>query len=306
MQNRLPPLNSLKAFEAAARHMSFKQAAGELHVTPSALSYQIRQLEDHLGLPLFHRLNREVRLTDAGARVYPGLREGFARFEEAIARVRAVTPDNILVVSTGPAFAAKWLAPRIYRFVDRFPDIEIRISANLGLVDFAHDEVDIGIRFGAGHYPDLVSKPLANEWISPMAAPDFIARNNLRRPEDLAGIALLHDESLSFRHDAPSWRQWFELAGVSGIDPDRGPRFNHADHAMDAAARGAGVALARSMLAADDIQTGRLALLFPDLRLDTGFGFHLVYPPAGAERRKIQVFRDWMFEQMAEPGAVLE
>lgn len=305
MVYRLPPLNALRAFEAAARHMSFRDAADELHVTPSALSYQVRQLEDFLQIALFKRMNRRVALTDAGARVFPGVRDGFERLHEAMSHVTGATPDHILVVSTGPAFAAKWLTPRVYRFMEAHPSIEMRIAASLKLIDFVADEVDLGIRFGAGHYSDLHVELLAGEWTTPMASPQLLEARAVKTPDDLAKLPLLHDDSLVFSPGSPTWTDWFRHAGVKGVDSARGARFSHADHAIDAAIRGAGVVLGRSVIAADEVLTGRLVAPFPDLRLDTRLGFYLVCPRPALEREKVQAFREWITEEMARPEGQL-
>lgn len=301
MSYRLPSLRGLQAFEAAARHLSFRDAADELSVTPSALSHQVRQLEDHLGVPLFRRLNRRVRLTDAGERIFPGIREGFTRLHETMALVGTATPDHVLVVSTGPSIAAKWLTPRVLRFMERHPDIEMRISASMRLADFVADEVDVGIRFGSGHYPDLHCEPLVGEWVTPMVAPERLRGGEIETPADLAKLPLLHDGSMDFSPVAPRWRDWFAAAGVENVDAQKGPRFNHADHALDAAIRGAGAVLGRSVLAADEVRTGRLAMPFPDLRVDTRLVYSFVCPKAALRRDKVQSFRSWIIEELARP-----
>ncbi|MGI9355850.1 MAG: LysR family transcriptional regulator, partial [Rhizobiaceae bacterium] len=176
MAYRLPSLNALRAFEAAARSLSFRKAAEELFVTPSALSYQIKQLEDQLQMPLFERLNRAVALTEAGRRLYPGIHEGLERMQGAVRTVGRTAQDKVLVVSSGPAFAAKWLAPRVYKFVDQHPDIELRIAAGLKLTDFNVDEVDIALRFGGGDYPGLFVEPLFDEAVLPLASPEYVER----------------------------------------------------------------------------------------------------------------------------------
>ena len=298
MVARLPPLNALRAFEAASRLMSFRDAASELNVTPSALSYQIRQLEDHLGVELFVRLNRAIRLTEAGERLQPGLRDAFERMREAVERVGGGA-DDILVVSCGPAFAAKWLAPRIYRFVEAHPDIELRLAASLRLVDFTTEEVDVGIRFGTGDYSGLVVERMFPEAVLPLAAP----ASGVRDEATLAGARLLHDDSSNFVSRNTGWPDWLRLMGFA-IDGMRGTRFNHADHALDAAIDGAGVAMGRLSLAMRDIAAGRLEAPF-ETYLETPAMFWLVTTPARLKRPKVQIFRDWLLAEIgAEASAI--
>jgi len=301
MPSRLPSLNGLRAFEATARHMSFQAAAEELSVTPSALSYQVRSLEDSLGVKLFKRLNRAIELTHAGERLYPGVRDGFRQFELALDRMKPETPDNILVLSTGPAFAAKWLTPRVYRFVDRHPELEIRISANLKLSDLAAEQIDLGVRYGNGKYPGLEVERLCAEWVTPMISPRLLAEAGpIVEPKDLARLPLLHDGSMEAWPDTPKWKEWFEAARVEGVDPDKGLRFNHADHAFDAAIEGAGIVMGRSVLCSGDLRHGRLLTPFPHIRLDTGLYYHLVYLPGDRDKPKIRAVRDWILEEMAD------
>jgi len=289
----------MRAFEAAARHLSFAQAAEELHVTPSALSYQIRNLEDHLGVPLFLRLNRAVELTDAGRRIYPGIQEAFDRLTDTIGLLEDVTPDHILVVSTGPAFAAKWLTPRLYKFVDQYPDIELRIAANLKMVSFVDDQVDVAVRLGGGHYPGLTSVPLAREWVTPMIAPSLIrAHGPIEAPSDIARFTLLHDDARMGTVDNYGWADWFRRVGAEGVNANRGPRFNHSDHAIDAAIEGGGVVMGRSLLTAGDIRHRRLVAPFPEDRLDAAFGFYLVYPQQHESKPKIELFRNWILAEI--------
>ncbi|MBA4783290.1 MAG: transcriptional regulator GcvA [Rhizobiales bacterium] len=297
MRDRLPPLNALRAFEATARHMSFSLAAAELFVTPSALSYQVRQLEDHLGQKLFARLNRSIALTDAGARLYPGIHAGLLAMTEAVASLRGATPDNVLVVSTGPAFAAKWLAPRMYRFIEDNPEIEFQLAASLKLVDLATDEADLAIRYGYGDYPDLHVEPIFNDTVKPMCAPELIARG-LKTPGDLKNFTLLHDDSIKHISNAPGWPEWLRRANVRDVDGTRGVRFNYADHCIDAAVEGAGVALGRTSLAGRELKSQRLVAPF-DIDLATSASFWFVCHPRALEKLKVQRFRDWIFREAA-------
>jgi len=302
MAYRLPPLNSLKAFEAAARLMSFQKAAEELFVTPSALSYQIRLLEEHLQIPLFDRLNRAVVLTEAGERLYPGIHEGLERFQGAVRSVGRTIQSNVLVVSSGPAFAAKWLAPRVYKFVDQYPDIELRIAANLKLCDFNVDEVDCALRFGLGDYPDVHAEPLFKEYMVPLASPAIVEEYGGTLDEkSLSELTLLHDDSSNFvkGKGAAGWRHWLEKMGYSSINPERGPRFNHADHGLDAAVDGAGVVLGRLSIAMRDIKSGRLVAPFPEY-IESQAGFHFVAPESFLEQARVESFRQWLLAEAEE------
>ncbi len=300
MAYRLPPLNSLKAFEAAARLMSFQKAAEELFVTPSALSYQIRQLEEHLQIPLFERLNRAVMLTEAGERLYPGIHEGLERFQGAVRSVGRTVQSNVLVVSSGPAFAAKWLAPRVYKFVDQFPEIELRIAANLRLSDFNVDEVDCALRFGGGDYVDLHSEALFKEAMVPLVSPKVLERYGGTLDEAaFENITLLHDDSSNFIKGAAGWRNWLEQMDYGSINPEKGPRFNHADHGLDAAVDGAGIVLGRLSIAMRDIKSGRLVAPFKEY-IGTQSGFHFVAPESALELPRVVSFRQWLLKEAEE------
>ncbi|MEL6922159.1 MAG: transcriptional regulator GcvA [Pseudomonadota bacterium] len=302
---RLPPLNALRAFDAASRHMSFQKAAQELHVTPSALSFQIRQLEDHLQLPLFERLNRKVLLTEHGERFAPYVQDAFERLHSAMAQLRPATDENVLTVSTGPAFAAKWLSPRIYKFLERHPDIEFRIAANLKLVNLREDPVDVAIRFGGGNYPDVFTEPLADEYVLPLVAPSLLERHGGHiRKEAMTSITLLHDDSAVFLPNAVTWPTWLKHAGIQDVDASKGARFNHADHALEAAVDGAGIVLGRMTLAARDIKAGRLIAPF-DLVMPARSGFFFCCLPEMRDVHKVRVFHDFIYEEInAERSAI--
>lgn len=306
MVYRLPPLNALRAFEATARNMSFAKAAEELFLTPSAISYQVKSLEDFLSVKLFTRLNRSIELTEAGAKLYPGLHQGFEAMQGAMDRLVAQTPDHMLVVSTGPAFSSKWLTPRIVHFMEAHPDIDIRIEASLKLTDFAQDHVDVSIRFGAGRYNDLYVEHLIGDWMTPMVSPALLARGpTLSAPDDLAHYALIHDDSMNFIANPPGWGDWARKAHATRLDTSRGPRFSHADHALNAAMRGTGVVLGRGVLAQEELANGQLIMPFPDLVMDTGFAFHFVCPTNLLERPKVEKFRAWMLKELDKDRARL-
>lgn len=289
MHRRLPPLASLRAFEAAARHLSFKQAAAELHVTATAVSHQIRQLEEALGTRLFRRLARKVELTPAGAELYPVLRQGFDAFAHALARASA-RRRPVVTLSATASFTARWLVPRVAAFRKRFPAVDLNLHASDDPVDFATGIADAAVRYGPGTYPGLRSVPLMSNHFAPVCSPGL----GLRRLEDLAGTTLLHSR---FRHpDArtPTWRRWLETAGMTQIDARAGITFNDDGHAIQAAVAGQGVALLSLVLVADDLASG--TLVQPFVATIEGHAFHLVHPDP--ETPEVSMLRIWLLEAL--------
>ena len=296
MSDRLPPLTALRAFDAAARHMSFQRAADELNVTPAALSFQIKSLEDHLGQPVFRRLNRAVELTEIGRLLVPGTRDGFAALTAAWRNARRASDSSAITVTAGPAITAKWLAPRMFAFVNAHPDIELRFSATLRLVDFDRDDVDIAIRFGNSSDDGLFSRAIIREWVTPMAAPEVAA--TLKTPEDLLNAPLLHQDDIAFLKPSIQWPAWFKAAGL-GTPELTGPRFSQADHALDSALAGAGVVMGRKSLAVRDLLEGRLVMPF-DLTLTTEAHYRLVCPLGAEKRPHIHAFLEWIEGEVEE------
>ncbi len=296
----MPPLNALRAFDAAARHQSFSRAAGELNVTPAALSHQIKGLEEFLQTRLFHRRTRRVELTDAGRLLQPEVSEGFENLQRAVRRLTQRRDDNVIVVTAGPAFSAKWLAPRLYRFVAAHPQIDLRVAANLALTDFHGDGIDAAIRFGSGDYPGLFSEILFEDVMLPLCSPSLLeGRSPIRTPVDLLHATLIHDESLvHIAPEAPNWQSWLRQAGIDGVDVARGLRFNLADHAIDAAIEGAGVVLARKVLAQRDLDTGRLVAPF-GMEVSVKRAFYFVCPQGHENRDTIRLFRQWLAAEVA-------
>jgi LysR family glycine cleavage system transcriptional activator len=289
MPRRLPPLNALRAFEAAGRHGSFTKAAAELHVTHAAISHQVRGLEEHLGRPLFRRATRAVKLTDAGQTLLPALTEAFDRMAEAVRRLGADDREGTLTVSLTPAFAARWLVPRLASFQSEHPEIDVRLAPSIALVDFARDEVDLAVRYGHGRWPGLRAERLLSLDMAPVCAPSLMdGPVPLRAPADLRHHTLLHDDL------GENWRRWLVAAGVSGVDPARGPKFGDENLIIQAAIQGQGVAVAESALVATDIAAGRLVRPF-DIALPSAAGYYVVTPQAAGERRKVKAFRDWLF-----------
>ena len=298
MARRLPPLNALRAFEAAARHLSFTRAAQELNVTQAAVSHQVKALEARLGLALFRRRNRALVLTEAGQAYLPPVRDAFDAIAQATRRLEARRSGGVLTVSTMDSFAAAWLVPRLGRFRAAHPDVDVRITITDRLVDFARDDVDLGIRYGRGHYPGLNVVRLLTEDIFPVCSPALLrGENPLRSPADLHYHTLLHDD---MRED---WRMWLMAATVADVDPTRGPAFSHSHLVIQAAADGQGVALGRGALVAQDLAAGRLVKPF-DISLAAEYAYYVVTPTAAAEQPKITAFRDWLLEEaQRDPAA---
>lgn len=297
MRRPMPPLNSLRAFESAARHLSISLAANELNVTPAAISHQVRLLEDHIGLPVFERNGRGLALTDAGTAGLRELREGFASLAAAMDAIESLGEAGVLSVSVAPSFAAKWLLPRLESFQTKHPEIDVHVSASMQLADFAKDGVDIAIRYGAGGYADVVFEKLLTETLIPVCSPDFLRSSQpLQSARDLVGVTLLHDDSPDNDPSCPNWEMWLRAAGVNDIDAARGPRFNQASLVIESAILGRGIALAKSALAAEDIRAGRLVRPFATA-LPVDFAYYFVAPKAKLNLPKVVFFRDWLRAQ---------
>jgi LysR family glycine cleavage system transcriptional activator len=290
MKRSLPPLNGLRAFEAAARHMSFTDAADELSVTQAAISHQVRGLEQRLGLKLFVRRNRSLLLSEAGQAYLPSVRGAFDQLNEATEKLLQKDRGGHLTVTTTASFAMKWVVPRLGGFQRANPEIDVRISTNTGLVDFSREDVDIGIRYGRGQWPGLTAERLVTEDVMPVCAPSLLkGPNGLKKPSDIKRFTLLHIGT--FPDD---WQVWLTAAGVKGVDSSRGVSFDFPLAAYQAAMDGLGVALGRQALVAPDLKAGRLVVPF-DFKMATGdFAYYLVYPPEAIRRRKIKAFRDWI------------
>lgn len=298
MTRRVYPLNSLRDFEASARHLSFVKAGEELHVTPAAISHQVKKLEQYLGTRLFRRLPRGLLLTDAGQRFLPELSEGFQQLDRAVERVRERDASGPLTISVAPVFATKWLVPRLHAFHELYPDIDVRISSSLQLIDFELDAFDAAIRLGPGDYPGLITRKLFDECVTPMCSPRLLeGERPLKKPDDLRHQVLLHDDSLGFHADAPNWVSWLTAAGANRVDATRGVHFSHPDHSLQAAIDATGVTLGWCSLAAEDLAVGRLVAPF-DLILPIGLGFYLVYPETHAGWPRLRSFTEWLLTEI--------
>lgn len=303
MALRLPPLSALRAFEAVARHLSFTRAADELHVTPAAISQQVKGLEEQLGVQLFERSRRAVALTDAGISILPDVQAGFASLSRVLDRDIRKAHGPALRISVAPSFASKWLLPRLPNFAAQHPDIDLRISATPALADLENDEADLAIRFGVGRYPGLRAEPLFREALCPLCSPRFAkGKRALRFPADLKNFQLLHDLSLPGDPQPPGWAQWLKLAGAPEVNANRGTCFSLAELALQAAIDGAGVVLGRLALAEVDLAAGRLWRPFePMLKLN--LGYFLVTPKKRPESAEVKCFRKWLNDVARSPRA---
>lgn len=285
MAEQLPPLSALRAFDAAARHKSFALAAQEISVTPAAVSHQIKALEDFLGVALFRRKNRAVELTVEGVRYAADVADVLMRLSDATRKIRIRNASGALTISVLPSFAARWLLPRLKDFHERHPDLDVRLSSSLDLVDFAHQDFDLAIRFGSGHYPGLESEKLLTEDLFPVCSPALAKK--LRKPDDLRRHTLLHD---SMRDD---WRLWLQAAGIEGVVVNKGLSFTDSSLMVQAAVDGLGVAIGREALVEAELMAGRLVRPF-DLSITGESAYYLVYPQAHMARRRVRAFRDWI------------
>ncbi|MBX2867350.1 MAG: transcriptional regulator GcvA [Acidiferrobacterales bacterium] len=306
MNNRsLPPLNALKAFEAAGRHLSFSKAAEELSVTPGAISHQIKLLEEQLGVSLFRRLTRSLRLTEAGQAALPVLGQGFDKLFLGVEQIRAHSERGLLTISISPSFGSMWLVPRLESFRRSHPDIEIRLDGTDRQVDLARDGIDVAIRYGPGGYEGVRVDLLFSQTNMPVCSPKLLSgKYPLRQPDDLRHHTLLH---IDWKDAEPSWRMWLLAAGLKQIDSTRGPHFSMESMAVQSAIDGHGVALVGNVLVADDIASGRLVQPFDSsLNKPLSFSFYLLSVGGERELSKVALFREWLLEEARETRSLLE
>jgi LysR family transcriptional regulator, glycine cleavage system transcriptional activator len=302
------PLVALRCFEAASRRLSFQAAAEELCVTPTAVSHQIRRLERRLGLKLFLRLNRQVVLTEVGRELADRLHEAFGLIDSAL-EIAVKPRRSPIQVSAMPSLAAKWLAPRLHRFEARHPKWSVRLSASDRLVNFDRENIDVGVRYGAGRYRGLYVEELMVVDVFPVCSPLLLRAGHapLRKPSDLRYHTLLHDETSMAATGIPNWRTWLKAGGASKVKPDRGPVFGGVHLALEAAIAGHGVALGLSPLVADDLARGRLIrpLAF---EMRSSFSFWIVCAKDRAQDARIRAFRGWLAleaKRISDPPASL-
>ncbi len=294
MARRLPPLNALRAFEAAARYQSFTRAAEELCVTQGAVSHQVKALEAELGVKLFNRERQRLLITEAGREYMAVLRDALDRIAAGTERLLQRQSTGILTVSTSPDFAAKWLVHRLGHFAESHPEIDLRVSATLHHVDFAREDVDLAIRHGDGNWPGLETTRLCTEELFAVCSPKLLARRpRITKPEELLKLPLLHLD------DRKIWARWLEAAGVANPETAHGPILNRASMVIDAAVDGQGVALARTTLAAWDLLNGRLVQPIATTQR-TAKTYWIVCPRATSALPKITLFRTWMLAEAAD------
>lgn len=301
MLHPMPSLNALRAFEVTARHLSVVRAAAEMNVTPSALSHQIRGLEDLLGLRLFERRTRSITLTPQGRSLYPGLQAGFGLMRDAVASVQAAGDSRILVVSAPPGLTSKWLAARLYRFAEAYPDIDLRISSSVGYANFSVDGVDAAIRnvpLTHTDDPALIYEKLIDVVLAPVCSPKLVAKfGPLDAPGVLAQAPLIHDDQLAGRPEVPGWADWTKAAGIAGGDLGRGLRLSSADHAIEVALEGGGVLLTHTILAHDELRSGRLIMPF-DVALPSRRAYYFVCPRTKQKQPNVLALRNWLRDEI--------
>ncbi len=305
MPEQIPHLRALRAFEAAARHLSFQDAAEELGLSPSAVSHQIRTLEFYLQTKLFERHAHSITLTNDGAELYPGLHSGFKQISESIRNVRATSAEGKITISAGPAIAAKFITPKLYLFEELWPALQIELLTSTETVDLKTKSVDVAIRYGGGQYEDLDSTLLLNEFHAPMCSPDLLSQevNGLSNLEEVLNHPLLHDDAAQLAGNAPGWPDWFDMHDLEGKDSGR--HFNQADHAIQAAIDGAGILMGRVAIAAPDLIAGRLVLPF-EKKIRSPFSYYFVTRRDRMKEKHISVFREWLREQANLVQAELE
>lgn len=295
---RLPSLTGLRAFNAAAEHLSFKLAAEQLSVSSAALSFQIRQLEQSLGCELFVRKSRQVQLSTEGALIKADIRSGFDHFERAIRRLQQRQLRSCLNIACGPTFSANWLSPRLHDFMLLQPQLDTRISASLTLVDLHHDDVDVALRYSSEKQPGCRVIKLADEYMAPMCSPSLLKDGAaLKEPSDLAHHTLIHSTSCDSALGINCWSHWLEHLGATGVDPGKsGLHFDVPDHALNSAIAGAGVVLGREVLAQRDLEAGRLCEPF-ELRIKTELSYYAVVLEERVDEPAIAAFLAWITEQ---------
>lgn len=297
----IPGLQALKAFDAAARHLSFTKAAAELHVTPAAISHQIKELEEQTGVALFERTSRSMQLTRQGQILKASVAEALAVLSRALQRIRQLENPAQIKVTASPSIAAKWLVPRLDRFLATMPGADVRVDVSSTSLDFDRDDVDVAIRFGNGDYPGLQVEKLFQDTVFPVCSPALLkGRKPLREPRDLLLHSLIHLDWEAQGAVWPNWRMWMLAAGITDFNDSRGLHFSHSSLALQAAIDGQGVALGDSTLAADDLAAGRLIKPFElSLKSPPQFAYYLICPKETANRPMVKAFRDWVTAEAA-------
>lgn len=299
MKTRLPPLNALRAFEATSRLASAKHAAQELHVTPAAISHQIKLVENHLGIPLFKRLNRQLVLTDAGKKYATSLQDIFNRLNDETSKLKQ-TQNSHLTVTVEPAFAVHWLIPRLNKFKQHSPHIDLRISASYDVIDLNKNDIDIGIRWGKGKYSGLISTLLFRNEVYPVCNPMLLQKHPIKKPNDLKHHTLLHETSAFAYPHYPVWRTWLNAVGANRVNPDSGLYFETGYLLIQAAMSGQGIALERAAFVEPLIKAGQLVKLFDFSLTESASGYYLVFPENRDKDPKIIAFMDWLKSELQQ------
>ena len=293
---RLPPMQALRAFEAAARERSLTRAAETLHLTHGAISHQIKSLEEDLGVRLVERAGRGIRLTDEGERFALRVRAAFGALAAGVQELSERANPRTVRVSSTPSFTARWLLPRIGRFVKAHPNLDLDIHASNTNVDFHRDNVDFAIRYGFGHWPGVTAEYLIDDWFFPVCSPR-IPGGVPATPAELSRHTLLRSED-------EYWRPWFQAVGLDWAEPDRGTTFSDSSHLLQAAVDGQGVALARRSLIGNDLRNGLLVKPF-DAAVPSSRRYYLVYLPRMESSPKLAAFRTWLHDELAAEGETL-
>ena len=301
MLRHIPGLQSLKAFDASARHLNFTRAAAELNVTPAAVSHQIKELEEAIGVPLFQRTSRHMQLTRQGQVLKPAIADALEGITRALQKLRQVENPTQVRVTVSPSLAAKWLVPRLDRFLESVPGADVRIDVSSEPLDFDREDIDVAIRFGDGNYPGLVVEKLFHDTLFPVCSPDLLkGAKKLREPKDLLQFTLIHLDWEAQGAVWPNWRMWMLAAGVKDFNDTRGLHFSQTSLALQAAIDGNGVALGDSTLVGDDLASGRLVKPFElSLRSPAQFAYHLITRRDTAERPMTKAFRNWIIAEAA-------
>jgi len=295
MPDHLPPLQTLRAFEATGRRLSMTLAAEELHLTHGAVSRQIKALEDNLGVRLFRRKTRRIELTEAGRSFFGAVTRLLSEIAREAENVRRRNDDNRLVVNSGVSFASKWLTSRLHKLMSRYPDFDVLLEVADAPIDFGAGHVDVALRYGAGQYPAAAAERIMNETVSPVCSPSYRDRmGGLSAPDQLAKCQLIHEIGMN-----TTWERWFSMMGQP-YPRTRGPGYTLGSMSIEAAIRGEGVALGRSVLVAEDLAAGRLVALFPRAKLEVEWGYDLVYRVGHQDDPKVRAFRNWVADEVRE------
>ena len=288
---RLPNLAALRAFEAAARHQNFSRAAEEIHLTHGAISHQVRALEQELGVALFARHGKRIAITADGAQFAAAIRQALQDIAGAAGQLQNRSRVQRLAITTLPSFAARWLSPRLGRFIEHYPELEVSLQSSNHIVDFVREGIDVGIRMGAGNYPGLVSELLMGDSYYPVVSPHYHGGQLPHTPAELAHAFLL-------RCDQEPWLPWFRAAGLVQEEPSGGLVFQDSSILARAAVDGQGIALGRHSIVQSDIQSGQLLRLF-DIAVPCPVSYYLVYPQQALHKPQVKAFRAWLLDEIA-------